>query len=132
VARSRKVSDPAAAPLYESKDAPLLPRPAFALRLVRHALIATVLIVVSLAIGTIGYHAIAALRWIDAFENAAMILTGMGPVSPMPNDGAKLFAAGYALFSGTAFLTGVAVMVAPLAHRLLHRFHLEDDDRNEG
>lgn len=125
---SRRRRDPAAAPLYESKRAPLLSRGAFAVRLVRHALIATALIVVSLAIGTVGYHWIAALAWIDAFENAAMILTGMGPVSPMPTNAAKLFAAGYALFSGTAFLTGVGVMVAPLAHRLLHRFHLEDAD----
>jgi len=129
VTRSRKYpQEPIPAPLYEPKNAPLLPPRAFAARLLRHALVATALILASLALGTVGYHYVASLRWIDAFENAAMILTGMGPVAKMPTDEAKLFAAAYALFSGTAFITGVAVMVAPLAHRLLHRFHLDDED----
>jgi hypothetical protein len=91
------------------------------------------LIVGSLAIGVIGYHVTAGLGWIDSLLNASMILTGMGPVDELHTDGAKIFASLYAIFSGVAFLTIVAVLMAPLVHRFLHRFHLEladqDDDR---
>jgi len=73
----------------------------------------------------IGYHLVAGLSWIDALVNASMILTGMGPVDQMTSVGAKLFASFYALFSGVAFLTSVAVLLAPAVHRFLHRFHLD-------
>ena len=79
----------------------------------------------SLAFGAIGYHALADLPWLDATLNAAMILTGMGPVDPLRTPAAKLFGIFYALFSGVAFLTMVAVLFAPVAHRFLHRFHLD-------
>lgn len=100
-------------------------------RLARNFAIAAVMVAGSLAIGVIGYHTTAGLSWIDALLNASMILTGMGPVDPLQTTGAKLFASAYAIFSGVAFLTIVAVMMAPLVHRFLHRFHLEleDDDR---
>ena len=114
---------------YERRHEPLLPRRAFIARTLRHALAAGAVIATSLAIGTIGYRSLGGLAWVDAFENAAMILTGMGPVSPMRSDSAKLFAAGYALFSGIVFITCVGVALAPAVHRLLHLFHLEDDDR---
>ena len=79
----------------------------------------------SLALGVLGYHLVAGLSWIDALVNASMILTGMGPVNEMTTVGAKLFASFYALFSGVAFLTIVAVLLAPAVHRFLHRFHLD-------
>jgi hypothetical protein len=72
---------------------------------------------------------------LDALLNAAMILTGMGPVNELPTVAGKLFASFYALFSGVVFITSVAVLLAPVIHRFLHKFHLEsgspDDDRNE-
>ena len=79
----------------------------------------------SLALGVLGYHFLARLTWLDALVNASMILTGMGPVDQMTTVGAKLFASFYALFSGVAFLTIVAVLLAPAVHRFLHRFHLD-------
>lgn len=78
----------------------------------------------SLGAGTVGYHVLADLDWVDAVLNAAMILTGMGPVSPLHSPAAKLFAAGYALFSGIVFVAGVSLVMAPIVHRFLHRFHL--------
>jgi len=83
----------------------------------------------SLAVGVVGYHASAGLGWIDSLLNASMILSGMGPVSPLHGTAAKLFAAFYALFSGVVFIASVGVMVAPIAHRLLHRFHLDTDEQ---
>jgi hypothetical protein len=85
-------------------------------------------IAISLAIGTIGYHHYAKIPWIDAFYNASLILTGMGPVDEMHSDAAKLFASFYALFSGVAFLSTVAVIFAPIAHRLLHILHVPENE----
>ncbi len=66
-----------------------------------------------------------------AIDEAAMILTGMGPVDQMTTTGGKLFATFYALYRGIAFLTIMAVVLAPLIHRLLHKFHLNGDDEQE-
>ena len=68
-----------------------------------------------------------ALPWLDAFLNASMILTGMGPVDPMRTSAAKLFASVYALFSGVVFLTSMGVFAAPFLHRLMHRFHIGEE-----
>jgi hypothetical protein len=75
-------------------------------------------------IGMGGYRATAGLSWLDSFLNASMILTGMGPVSPMTNPGAKVFAGCYALFSGLAFLSSAGILFAPIVHRAIHRFHI--------
>ena len=83
---------------------------------------------VALAIGAAGYHWLEGLPWLDATLNAAMILTGMGPVNPLVHPGAKLFAIGYSLASGVFFLTMVAVLLAPGLQHLLHRHHLELDE----
>lgn len=112
------------------RHAPLLPHRELMLRLAGSAALASVLIALSLGIGVVGYHAIAGLGWIDALLNASMILTGMGPVAQLETDGAKIFASAYAIFSGVAFLSIVAVLMAPLVHRFLHRFHLEISDED--
>ena len=106
----------------------MLPRPAFVRRVARSVGVSATLIGISLGVGVVGYHAIAGLEWIDALLNASMILTGMGPVSPLQTSGAKLFASAYALFSGVVFIASVGLVVAPLAHRFLHRFHIELED----
>ncbi len=80
----------------------------------------------SLAIGMLGYHGLSGLPWLDAFLNASMILTGMGPINAMATPGAKLFAGCYALYSGIAFLTAVGIFFAPILHRAAHKFHLNN------
>ena len=79
----------------------------------------------SLGLGIAGYHYLGGLNWIDALLNASMILTGMGPVDVLRGNAAKLFASFYALFSGIVFLGVASILVAPFAHRFLHKFHLE-------
>jgi hypothetical protein len=110
---------------FEHRREPMLPRSLFFRRVLRYGLVSLAFVVASLGIGMIGYHATEGLSWLDAFLNASMILTGMGPVNEMRTTAGKLFAACYALFSGVAFLTAVAVLFAPLFHRFLHRFHLD-------
>ena len=113
--------------MYERHHQPLLPPRAFKRRLVRNIGLAGALLVASLTLGTAGYHFFGQLEWLDAEVNAAMILTGMGPVNPMQTVGGKIFTSAYALFSGVTFLTAISVVLAPLLHRFLHRFHLADE-----
>jgi hypothetical protein len=111
--------------MYEPRSHPLLSRAEFIRRVGYHALIALVFVAVALGIGVLGYHWLGHLNWIDSLLNASMILGGMGPVDPLQSNAAKVFASCYALFSGLAFIGIAGVMLAPFAHRLLHRFHLE-------
>ncbi len=82
----------------------------------------------SLGIGILGYHFIAGFNWMDSLLNAAMILTGMGPGNTLNSDTAKLFASAYALFSGVVFRSATGILLAPIFHRVLHRFHIEERD----
>jgi hypothetical protein len=116
---------------YEHKTQPLLPRIKFLGRVLGHALIALGLLGLALGIGMLGYHLTEGMSWVDALLNASMILGGMGPVNELYTQGGKLFASFYALFSGVAFLASAGLVIAPLAHRLLHRLHLESDSPKE-
>lgn len=112
----------------ESKTQPLASHRVFLARVWRNFLATLVIVVFSLAIGTTGYHYLGGVGWIDGLLNAAMILTGMGPVDRMETTAGKLFATFYALYSGIAFLTMIAVLVLPIYHRFLHHFHLSTEE----
>ena len=112
--------------MYERHGTEPISTRAFALRVLRHFLVATALLAASLGAGMAGYMYFEALAWRDAFLNAAMLLGGMGPVNAPVTDGGKLFAGAYALYAGLLFLFVLAIMLAPLVHRILHRFHWED------
>ncbi len=111
--------------MFEHHKKQLLSRKEFLRRQARYSLFSLVILFFSIGIGTAGYHDFGRLPWIDSFLNASMILTGMGPVDHLETDAGKLFASFYALFSGVAFLTFVAVLFSPVYHRFLHRFHLD-------
>lgn len=110
---------------FEQKHEPLAPLPVFLRRLVKSAGLAGALIGASLAIGVAGYHWIAGFAWIDALLNASMILGGMGPVNTLNGDVAKVFASLYALYSGLVLIALMGILLTPIVHRLLHRFHLD-------
>ena len=112
-------------PELEHGAQPVIPRVQFAVRLAHSGAIALVLIAISLSIGMIGYHALEGLNWLDSFLNAAMLLGGMGPVNAPVTPSGKLFAGVYALYCGLAVLLVAGVLLAPVAHRILHRFHVE-------
>jgi hypothetical protein len=103
---------------------PLAPPAVFYRRVLAGVGIGTVVILISLAVGMEGYHG-----WLDAFENAAMILSGMGPIHQPQTTGGKLFAGIYALYSGLAVILIAGIIFGPIVHRFLHRFHLETDKR---
>jgi hypothetical protein len=109
----------------EHRHQSLLPRPLFVRRMALWGIAAGAVLVGSLALGVCGYHFIEGLPWIDALLNASMILGGMGPVNPLRSTAGKLFASFYALYSGLAIISIAGLLLAPLVHRLLHKFHLE-------
>lgn len=115
--------------MYEHRTAPLLPASAFRWRLVRHGTYAVGVLAVSLLVGTVGFHRLAEQPTIDALLTAAMLLGGMGPVGEIRSTPGKLFAAAFALYAGLVFLVIAAIVVAPIFHRFLHMFHLEEAPR---
>lgn len=112
--------------MYERRTHRLLPWNKFLKRATRHLLFAVELIAAAVGIGTVGYHALGQLPWLDAFLNASMILSGMGPVDRLEAPSAKVFAALYALFSGLMFIGIAGVVLAPWLHRLFHWIHVEE------
>ena len=117
--------------MFEHRRQPLLPRRVFYLRVARAATLGVTIIVPSLVIGMADYHYLEQMLWLDAFVNAAMILSGMGPLGSLQTSAGKLFAGCYALFSGLAFITSIGVVFAPVFHRFLHRFHLEEKEQEQ-
>lgn len=112
--------------MFERKHERLAPLPVFIRRMVNSVAMAGLLILAALSIGISGYHWIAGFGWVDALLEASMILGGMGPVNPLPTTGAKIFASAYALFSGLMFIGVMGIVLTPIAHRLLHKFHIDE------
>ncbi len=103
----------------------LLPRKLFFKRIARNASIGFFIIAISLGIGMWGYRHFEQMSWVEAYENASMILSGMGPVSELHTEKGKVFAGTYALFSGIVFLVVIAVTFAPIFHRILHKYLIQ-------
>jgi hypothetical protein len=112
----------------DSRFTPLAPPHVFARRLVASIAVGVGLVAASLLAGMAGYHGFERLSWLDAFLNASMILSGMGPVTTPVTAGGKMFAGLYALYSGLAVLVIAGVMFGPLIHRFLHRFHIDTEE----
>lgn len=111
--------------MYEHRSRAVLPPHRFAWRFLRHLGYVIAIVGGSLAAGMVGYRYLAPMSWVDAFLNAAMLMGGMGPASPLSNDTAKIFAGCYALYAGLVLLVSITILVAPVVHRVLHRLHAE-------
>src|SRR5450631_790179 len=114
---------------FEHKSQPLISRGQFARRMALYFAFASGFLCFSLALGTVGYAYFTNLPVVDAFLNASIILTGIGPVDKMETIGGKLFASIYAIYSGVAFLTFCGVLFTPIYHRFIHKFHLDPDEK---
>ncbi len=111
--------------MFEKHENPLLPHRLFLNRMLKSILIGVLMLLVALFIGMYGYHRFEKMSLVDAFANASMILSGMGPFGPLHTQAGKIFAGCYALFSGLTFIAIISIILAPLIHRFLHRFHME-------
>jgi len=113
--------------VYEPKVHPPIAPERFARRVLLHAVAALAVLAFSLALGMAGYEYFEHLPWRDAFLNAAMLMGGMGPVDAPRTNGGKVFAGLYALYAGLVFLAAAGLVFAPIMHRLLHKFHWQQD-----
>lgn len=116
--------------MFEQRNQRLLPQREFIRRLGWSVTIGAALIAFSLSIGILGYHWLCGLSWIDAFLDASMIMSGMGPLSQLSSTTGKLFAGCYAIYCGIALIGTTGIIFAPVIHRALHKFHLEDSTRD--
>ncbi|QCI63391.1 hypothetical protein [Phreatobacter stygius] len=114
---------------FERRHQPLAPRRVFLSRVMRAVLAALALVLGMLLIGMAGYAYFEGMDTVDAFVNAAMILSGMGPMDELENTGAKIFAGCYALTSGLVVVTALGFVLLPLYHRWLHVFHIDESKR---
>ncbi len=112
---------------YEKRTQPVATATRFRSRLLRNVGAGALIIAAALAVGMAGYAWFEGMGAIDAFANSAMILSGMGPLNPLKTDGGKLFAGAYAIFCGLLIFGVAGLVLAPVFHRVLHRFHVEDE-----
>jgi hypothetical protein len=103
-------------------------RARFRAHLLENLGVVAIILIASLVIGMAGYHWLAPMGWVDSFLNAAMLLGGMGPVDPLANDAAKVFAGAYAIYCGVVFIATAGLIIAPVGTHVLHRFHLDRKD----
>lgn len=113
---------------FEGRSDQLAPISVYAQRIAAAIAIAVCLMAIALFLGIVGYHFIAGFNWVDSLLEASMILGGMGPVRELPRDSAKIFASIYALFSGVIFIALMGIILAPVVHRVLHKFHVDEED----
>jgi hypothetical protein len=117
--------------MFEKRHEKLAPVSVFVQRIAFSFVIAGILVLIALFIGIAGYHWLGGFDWINSLLEASMILGGMGPVNPIATNSAKIFASAYALFSGLVFIAVLGIVLAPITHRMLHKFHIADEEKTE-
>jgi len=110
---------------FEKRGHPVASRRKFLRRMAVAVGLWLILTAGGLAIGIAGYAYFEGMSFVDAFVNAAMILSGMGPMGELKTTGGKVFAGLYAIFSGLVIIIATGFVLAPIFHRVLHRFHVE-------
>ena len=113
---------------FESRTDKLAPFSIYVQRIIASLALAVALILIALSVGLFGYHFIAGFNSVDSLLEASIILGGMGPVRELPNDASKIFASIYALFSGVIFIALMGIILSPIAHRVMHKFHIDEKD----
>lgn len=116
---------------YERLSQPLASPMVYAKRVGTNLAIVGALATVSLAIGMAGYHGLSPMSWTQAFANASMIMSGMGPLADLKGDVGQIFEGAYALYSGLFLIISASLILGPVVHRFLHRMHLAEEDESE-
>lgn len=103
----------------------------FILHMARNIVWGSLLIIIALYVGMLGYHEFEHMSWVDAFANASMILSGMGPLSALVTTEGKIFAGFYALFSGLGFIVLAGIIFSPIIHQFFRKIHIESSKNLE-
>jgi hypothetical protein len=111
---------------FEHKSEPMASPAVFAGRVIGNMAFASILIVIALGVGMAGFNWLEGTSWVDGFQNAAMLLGGMGPTATPSTDAGKIFAGVYALVCGLLLVAVSGIVLAPVLHRVLHRLHVND------
>lgn len=86
----------------------------------------------ALVIGTTGYKLLGNMGYSEAFYNASMILSGMGPIDDFRDKtGAQIFASFFAIFSGTFFLIIFAFLVQSMFLSTIELKRIEEECPNQ-
>jgi hypothetical protein len=110
---------------FEHRSHPVASPRKFARRMLRAIGLWMLLTLAGLVIGMAGYVYFERMSAVDAYVNAAMILSGMGPLGELKTTGGKIFAGSYAILSGLIIVIATGFVLAPIFHRVLHHFHVE-------
>ncbi|MGB6103245.1 MAG: two pore domain potassium channel family protein [Pusillimonas sp.] len=114
--------------MYESKNEPMLHPRDFTLRILQHVGLALLVVMVTLSVGVLGHLVFEPVEWHDAILNTALILSGIGPYIVPASVMGKIFFSLYSILVGLVFVATLGLVLAPLAHRVIHKFHLDDRD----
>lgn len=114
--------------MFEHRKAPLLSKPAFIRRLAFSLILGIFFVILTLLIGMVGYHYIEEFSWLDAYLEATMIFSGMGSIYTVQTDVGKFFSGTYALFCGFAITVPTVIILIPIIHRFLHKFHIHNQE----
>ncbi len=121
--KNEDMKDQGTWPAYETKKQAPIGHGRFVRRMFNHLAVVLILAFLSVLLGMAGYMFFEHLSITDAFLNSAMLLGGMGPVNTPGTEGGKLFAGFFALYAGLVFIVSAALILTPLIHRVIHRFH---------
>ncbi|MFW8564653.1 two pore domain potassium channel family protein [Orrella sp. 11846] len=118
--------------MYESKFHNLLSRKKFTIRILKHIAWALLVILLVLCLGVLGNVWFEHISFHDAVLNIALTVSGIGPFVLPQTVGGKVFFSAFSIFVGIVFTASIGMILAPVAHRVLHKFHLDtsgtDDD----
>ena len=112
--------------MYESKSKPLIARNAFGKRMFLHVFMALILVVVTLTAGIAGHVYFDDMELGRALVASITLTSGLGlSIFPETASG-QLFASLYGIFSGYVYIVTSSIIIAPILHRVLHKFHLDE------
>jgi len=117
--------------VFEHRHQPLISKEQFYLRIFRCVVLSAILFVVTIVVGATAYHVLENLSWVDSILNAVLVMTGLGLTVTLKSTAAKIFTSGYAILSAVAFFSILAILISPLFHRFLHRFHMDLEGKNK-
>ena len=113
--------------MYESKHKPLVSGKVFRKRLYHHIFMAFLIVLLTLVIGVAGHVYYDDMAIGSALVASITLAGGLGLTIIPETTAGQLFASLYGVLSGYVYIATSSIVIAPIAHRILHKLHLEDE-----